>query len=245
MLNKLVKIGLSEIEARIYLAILDLGQSNVLEISNYSSVPRATIYLHLEKLIAEGLVDFSYAGKRRLYFASNPKRLLSRLEKEKSELDNLLPELLLKYRAYDNHPKIQVLENRRGVLKALDDVLEVSKRGSHYDVILSAKDEFKVLGDEFEKHVNKRVKKNISIRVIAERSPATRGWHRNQTTELREVRYLPKNEHINTTYHIYGDKVSIISLKWPFAGVIIDDKSIADMERLQFEYMWKGLRKKR
>jgi len=53
---------------------------------------------------------------------------------------------------------------------------------------------------------------------------------------------MPRGQHFSVSYHIYGNKVSMFSLKGPVVGVIIENREIADMERMLFEYMWKALK---
>ena len=47
--------GLSETEAKIYLAALELGQTSVSRIARKSGIKRTTIYLSLENLMEKGL----------------------------------------------------------------------------------------------------------------------------------------------------------------------------------------------
>jgi len=48
MINELEKLGLNEKEARVYLALLELGESNIQGLSAKSSVKRTTVYDILE-----------------------------------------------------------------------------------------------------------------------------------------------------------------------------------------------------
>ena len=58
MLHKqLQDAGLNETEAKIYLATLELGETNVGRIADKSGIKRTTIYLSLENLIKKGLIS--------------------------------------------------------------------------------------------------------------------------------------------------------------------------------------------
>ena len=66
MLEELKKIGLSENETRVYLALLELGGSTAQEISKKAGVKRATTYVQLEALMKFGLVtSFEKAPERK------------------------------------------------------------------------------------------------------------------------------------------------------------------------------------
>ena len=76
MLNELKKFGLSEKEARVYLAALELGQASVQDIAKKSAVNRATTYLMIESLEKRGLMYKLIKNKKKLFAADTPERFL-------------------------------------------------------------------------------------------------------------------------------------------------------------------------
>jgi len=237
----LKELGLNEKEAEVYLAVLELGQANILEIAKTTGIPRATIYNLIGNLISHDFIGSIIKGKRTLYFAGNPRKLKQKLQDKQKALEKILPDLTFTYQHSSRRPVIHTYEGVEGIEKMLDDILVSVPRGASYNVILNAKDELPLMGKEYDKFLKKRLEKQISIRVIAERSPLTIGWHKKEADELRQFKFLPKNQHFSVSYHIYGNKVSMFSLQGPIIGVLIENKEIAGMESLQFEYMWKAL----
>jgi hypothetical protein len=57
VVNHLIRLGLSEYEARAYIATVALGEGTVKEISDESGVPRSRAYDILERLAKKGLVE--------------------------------------------------------------------------------------------------------------------------------------------------------------------------------------------
>jgi sugar-specific transcriptional regulator TrmB len=57
MIDELKKVGLSEYEARAYMALLGLGPSGGIEISKKSDVPKTRVYDVLKDLVGKGLVE--------------------------------------------------------------------------------------------------------------------------------------------------------------------------------------------
>jgi len=56
----LEEIGLEHIEAKIYLALVELGETTAGDIAKKTNLQRSTTYLYLEKLIKLGLVSYIF-----------------------------------------------------------------------------------------------------------------------------------------------------------------------------------------
>ena len=73
MLEKdIEKLGLSEKEAKVYLASLELGPSPVQVISQKSKVNRATTYVVIDSLMAMGLMSTYDEGKKTFFTSESP-----------------------------------------------------------------------------------------------------------------------------------------------------------------------------
>jgi sugar-specific transcriptional regulator TrmB len=66
---ELTKLGLTEGEAKVYLALLKLGSSTVGPIVKKSKVAYSNIYEVLERLISKGLVSFIKKEKTKYFQA--------------------------------------------------------------------------------------------------------------------------------------------------------------------------------
>ena len=66
--KKLEEIGLNEKEAKVYIAVLELGEGSASEIAKKSEVNRATTYFTLENLMKIGLVSASNEEKNKNSF---------------------------------------------------------------------------------------------------------------------------------------------------------------------------------
>jgi len=242
MKNALIGLGLAEKEIDVYWAILELGQAHVLDIAQKSGVPRATVYGILEKLSKEDLISSIIQGKRRYWLAEDPRKITQKIKEKEKKINSFLPELEKIYLQSTHRPVIRVYEGAKGIIKMLDDIFQTVPRGGSFDVILNAYDEFQILGEAYFNHVKERSKRKIKIRAIAEPSEFTKNWPKEVKKYLRQYKFLPRGQKFLVSYHIYGNKVSMFSLQWPVVGVIIENKEIADMEKMQFEYMWKALK---
>jgi sugar-specific transcriptional regulator TrmB len=81
--KELQKIGLSENEAKVYLAGLELGPSTAQMIAAKATVSRPTTYIMIESLIKRGLMSSFQKGKKRFFVSGKPAQLLYILEQQK------------------------------------------------------------------------------------------------------------------------------------------------------------------
>src|SRR3989344_5817490 len=91
--RSLHKIGLSDGETKVYLALLKLGSVPVSKLKEETHLHRTTIYDFVEKLLNKGLVTYVVKTGVKYYNAVNPEKLLEYVkEKEETVLD-VLPHL--------------------------------------------------------------------------------------------------------------------------------------------------------
>ena len=145
-LQHLIDVGLSDKEARVYVAMLELGPASVQEISQRSDVNRATTYLMLDALKERGLVSSYEDAKKTVYVAETPKKLVDLIEQEARSIDEkrekvvfFVPELEALYRTQRNKPVVRFYEGEEG-LRSLRDYLTRIKTtifDSFYDLTAS------------------------------------------------------------------------------------------------------------
>ena len=128
-LNSLKKLGLNEIEGKIYLSLLNRAPITVGEISKYSGIYRPTIYKALPVLMQKNLVSQSRKGKRYVFTAEPPASLEGFVEGLKEELDQILPELNLIYSTKRKKLFVHYFEGRTGIEHVYRDLLATCRKG--------------------------------------------------------------------------------------------------------------------
>ena len=120
--RELVHLGLSEKEAAVYVAALQLGPAPVQEIANKSEVNRATTYLAIEMLQKRGLLTSTEKDGRHIFVPEAPDRLLAilrlqkkELEEQELELTKVLPKLNAVFNRSGEKPEVRYLEGHAGV----------------------------------------------------------------------------------------------------------------------------------
>src|SRR5438552_2037104 len=128
-------LGLSENEAKVYLAALALGPSTVLKISREAGIKRTTTYAVLETLKARSLIIVEIRGFKSLYVAEGPEKLEQMLELKKERFKEILPELKALAELKGGESFIKYYEGVAGVKTVYDHILDDLKPGDDYVVI--------------------------------------------------------------------------------------------------------------
>jgi len=120
--NALKNIGLTDKEARVYLACLELGNSIVSEISKRAQINRVTTYDILEKLIQKGFINFVTKHKVKYFTATKPDLIFSDTKRKFEEFKQALPDLK-RLHGETSHPRVRYFEGLAGIKSIYDDTL--------------------------------------------------------------------------------------------------------------------------
>lgn len=250
MEQALIKLGLSEKEAKVYLATLELGESTVQNLAKKSGVNRATTYVILEKLMGLGLVSSIEQDKKTKFIAESPTELVNILEEQKREidgrrrhLDEVMNQLLAVHNAKKGKPTVRYFEGADG-LEALDrlDQEKISTISNETLSIFPMDLVEELFPGRRKVAVDYRIKNKIKARTIY--------THKNgpvadavNAAELREAIFIPREElPINATVQIHpkwGVKIFNFD-KANLFGVLIQSPTVADNMSKLFELAWRG-----
>lgn len=242
--RELEKLGLSDKEAMVYLASLELGPSPVQVISRKAEVNRATTYVMIEALLQKGLMSTFDKGKKTLYTAEKPERLHRIVHHERATVDEkesvikrILPDLDAISDAAGERPKVSFYEGEEG-LEAMRETIFSANIETMEDVI-SYDDLRHLLPQEhWQKHNKKLESKKISGRVLY-----TSEFGHEPSSEkskgLWTFKKLPKKLFpMHGELTVYGNHVAMVALRGKLIGVIIESKEMATMVRTLFELAW-------
>ncbi len=124
----LQEIGLSEKEAQVYLALLQVDFGSIQDIATKTKINRTTVYPVLETLGKKGLVSESQEGKKTLYQAASPERIETLVERQRvvleenaSRLKDIIPQIKSLQREQGERPIIKYFEGRGGAISAYEE----------------------------------------------------------------------------------------------------------------------------
>jgi sugar-specific transcriptional regulator TrmB len=132
---RLVALGLTDSQARAYLALLDLGPAGIGDVARATAIPRARLYAVFEEVHRLGLVDvlaeepLRYAPRSLEGFLD---RMVTALAEERENLERHVPELLHEFSlpaVPDGRPgRTRVLQGRRNALEHLAEAIEGARQ---------------------------------------------------------------------------------------------------------------------
>lgn len=231
-------LGLSSLEARVYLAALTLGQASIQQIARKSGVPRTSIYNFLQRLLDRKLLVETIKGKRSVYSAGHPRRIRDAAAGELKALDDSLPSLVRLYDGARRRPHVTFYDGIEGIKELYEDTLR-----DNLPIIAWTDYEhmFNVMNRYLSRYPKERTKRGIFFRSIARDSRKTQEMVKRNASEMREIKRI-QAEDLRTEINVYGNKVAIMSFRKQFPlAVLIEDEDIARTLRIVWEKMWAKL----
>jgi HTH-type transcriptional regulator, sugar sensing transcriptional regulator len=239
MLKKLIDFGLSDKEAKVYLALLELGSSSVSEIARRARVTRTNTYHLLSALQSYGLVSSQGSETSRSVFsAEKPDRFLQLMKEKKEdaerkfkEAEDMIPELRSVYHDPDQKVRVRYYEGVEGIITAYEDTLSAKTSILGY---ASVEQQHSFFPGYFPAYYDRRTDKKIEVECFLAESDDSLRIKSLDKKHLRKTSIIPKKFSISPEINIYDDKVAILSLKEKF-GVIIESHEVADAFRKMFQ----------
>jgi sugar-specific transcriptional regulator TrmB len=236
--KNLIEAGFSEKEAKVYLAVLELGEGNIAKITKKSSIKRATVYLEIEALKEKGYVSLVKRRGHNIYMAENPKRIEDRLKEKTEAINKLMPELLSIANVMEHKPKVRYFEGIEGLKEIYKDTLQYSGTeilGWYSDDRIDYFDKEFVL----DYYMKKRIANRIPMRMFAIESSFMKNIHSQDNVHLRQMKIIKSDKFtFASEINLYSrDKIAIISHRENI-GLIIESKKIYDTLKNIFEIMW-------
>ena len=236
--------GLSEKQIAVYAALLKLGEASMTELARAGHLKRSTAYLVVEELLVGGLIAETTKGKRMMYSAVHPRRLLDLARFRERQIEEALPELTALYNAPKEKPRIQVFEGVEGMralyrelyqsLNKREEALWFTRIGALREYMPEALTEYKKM---------LRRLRHPRIRELNYGDEEGKKW----LIEMKRVRgrnhfirALPTDYEFGFTDNlIFGNKLVIFSLKEHVFVTVIESEEIAKTYRALFEWAWK------
>lgn len=235
--------GLTDKEANIYIALLELGEGSVIDIAKAAGIKRTTVYNLLPDLQARGLVSATGRKHKRIFFVEDVRNLKNNVEERERQITSLIPELAALHNIFPSKPRITYYEGDGGMRAFYRDTLESQKPGDTMFAYTGMINMWSVMPKDFvDEYIQERMRRKIRIRVIAPQSLEADEWVKTAPKSLREIKIIKNPAHtFSADMEIYANKVAIISYKENFLGVIIESKEINHMLKTAFQMMWEGL----
>ncbi|MFH1621347.1 MAG: helix-turn-helix domain-containing protein [Patescibacteria group bacterium] len=238
--ERLLELGLSEKEAEVYLAMLELGPSIVQAIAKKAQVNRTTTYVLLESLKQRGLISSFLKDNKVFFAAESPLRLEDLLSREeqrirstKRHFEKAMPYFTALYNSMDGKPKVRFFEGDEGITAARDFLSRY--RGEYLS--FTAIDE----GTEYISKVNAPQRMKMAKRMHGRYIYALKPGCHMPPTDLTtwDVRELPyKKFPFTGEINIISDVVGAYVVKGGPMAFVVESREMADLFRVLFFTAW-------
>ncbi len=219
----LVEIGLSKNESSVYLTLLRQGETTATVIAEHSRLHRPNVYDAVERLQKKGLVSYTIKNKKRLFRASDPKRLLAEVREKEKKIEQLLPRLELEKKLSDTETNAEVYKGLASFRRALESLLEYKKTIYAFGIAAFVPDMLKSFIEQFHKN---RIRKKIIMKHIYNQDAKERIRYLN-SMPYTEAAYLPEEFSSPTTTLVCGEEILLVNWK-PLTFVRIINPHLAE-----------------
>ncbi len=257
ILDYLEQLGLSEIEAKLYLTLLNTGPISVRELAETTKIKRTTAYLYIDQLIDKELVMKLVKGSKKLVVANEPAENLhylvdKKLERAKKAEANL-PEMVslltkaLPQKESTNEAEIRYYKGKSGVKKIYEDALKAKELRTYVNFLELTK---LLVPNGIELDINlfdRGLKKNPNLRIfeiVANTPNVIQEFNLDLTGKNQRYRYKFMPNTVGLTSPgilLYDNTVAIINGNGKLTSIVLRNTEYYVNSKKLFDFMWSML----
>lgn len=233
--------GFGAKEARVYAALLLLGEADATRIAVAAKVKRTNVYPLLEHLKKRGYVSEVEGRKVRSFSPADPTKVFRHLESSAKLFREMLPFLQAYVARGGTKPRIQYYEGKSAVTSVFREISQFPE-ACFISSIARLQHVFPEDVRLWEQiYVSNRFK--IHARALHTDTPPDHTFIQKIEGKRYEARFLPKGVDLTIDFSLYGENMAISSVtKDPFI-VVIESKDLADSMRTIFDLLWKNMKR--
>jgi HTH-type transcriptional regulator, sugar sensing transcriptional regulator len=238
LLNILEDSGFTSKEAKVYFALLELGQATVTDIADRTELKRSIIYVLLEGLVKRGFAAENKQTKISSFSAADPIKILGHLQTVTTNFKEMLPLFKSVFNKSDSKPVINFFEGKKAVLSV------------YREINYSENTKFFTSTERIANHLPGEVASWIrgvqagafiknakhivpNTKIDYKYAKAVHGYNGNEAKVLKDV------NDIEIDLSIYNNKIALTSLSDKLFIVVIESKALYNSLSLMFDLAWK------
>ncbi|HSX05865.1 MAG TPA: helix-turn-helix domain-containing protein [Candidatus Saccharimonadales bacterium] len=250
----LQKLGLNRVESAIYLYLTQNGPSLGADLQTALAFQKVPTYRALKELKARGYIE-SLGQARNQRFAALPlATLLSRYDEQVQELrqaraglESFMARLVDQQSDLYKQNNVKIYEGREGyrlwneerIGKDVDMIRECGPDHFLYEFFSPEEARAYMLN-----YIDRRLKKNIPIRIIHDTTEAIHDYDRTDRAVLKETHAVPLPPGLTTFMSIFGNRFGFYTRQnGRYVGVIIDDPMMTQLLIWFFDNVWQNGKK--
>lgn len=241
LIDALAELGLHKNEAAVYLASLSIGPNSIKEIAREALLKRTTVYTITESLIKNGLMSKQILGLKNVFVAENPDRLERIIEFQRGKLKKIFPELEAVRYLGANESFIKYYEGAKGFRTVYDSILTELKAGDEYLIMSNVATVMGIDEEYLTEFTRKREELPIKIRTILKDDDYARNYAQNRSQGNQQIKFFPKSTNLTANLIVLPNKVIITQTIDPIMTIVIENKSVVQIHREQFNIIWNSI----
>ena len=234
----LAALGMSPVEIKIYLALLELGSAKAGVLIQRTGTQSSVMYLTLGRLITQGYISYVMQGKFRVYQAVDPRQLIEIADLNKKNLEKMLPSLLGMCGAGDM-PQAEVYEGVSGLKNMCFRFIEDAAPGDEY-LFLGFSSKNPVFEEEvygfYREFTETRMERGLKLKGVAHES--MRKFFEEREWPHTNIRYVPFP--ILKNISICGNKTIIVPWETERVSFLISSEGFASNLREYFTLVYRS-----
>jgi len=240
LVDQFASLGLSEKEARAYIALLELGQATAYAVAKKAGIKRPTTYLALDELRKRGLALKVPKAKNQLFIAKSPMEFFAAEEERVARAKRMLPELMAIARMKPGTSQILYFEGMDGITEALRYRLK-DMQGK--EVLCFYGGTTKPLHGQtlklYQEYYASLAAQRTRTRAFAPKDPNIEPFREWDEAEYRQVITLPASAYTGPVSLVEIDEYwTKIILHRDRQALIIENQKFTALLRQLFEMLW-------
>ena len=248
MEKELQQLGYSPNQAKVYLALLELGQTTVGPIVKKTGLHRQIVYNTLNELEKMDLLQSTLKNNRQNYQIIDPRKIINNIKKQESLAEELLPDLMAKQKKVTRVQEIKIYEGIEGfqamhlnnikIQPANTTIYIMGAGGSLWLELMSQK-------NVLEKYEKIRLEKNIKTELIRfEPNPEEyqkvlkQFPFQDEKTGKKFYKLLPQTYDTPIGIQIWYDRITFLTYTEPVLAMEIKNIDYVKNFRNYFNLLW-------
>jgi sugar-specific transcriptional regulator TrmB len=257
IVDYLKQLDLSDVEAKLYLMLLQTGPVSVRDLAATIDIKRTTAYFYIDQLVEKGLIIKLVRGSKKLVAAEEPENLQTLIEKkliDAKTVEQKLPAMLKEItKSIPSSPSSDEAEIRyykgiRGVKKIFDEAYK-SNDLRLYVNLSDFEHLFMPSAIGIDYHMFDRALKNYPRlhihEILADTPEKVKQFNLKKTAQSGRYKYRFMLSHIKITAPsilMYDNNVAILNLtKGQIITFVLHNKDYYNNSINLFEYIWSTL----
>ncbi len=238
--KQLQELGFNHNEAKVYIALTQLGEARAAHVAKKADLPRTTAISILQKLEKEGYITVHKHRGKSVFWIESPHMLKNAFMSKVKMADDLHALLANLYRSESDFPYAKIYDSKSSIktfvekiILQLEDKSEIctieNPHVGNYSKIFTEEFFYAMLDMKKEKGITTR--SLVTVGSIKNINPKKT---QRQSIALRE---MPKEIEFKASFWIIGDTLVLFSGKYPFI-VAVHHRIITNSMKSIFNYLW-------